>query len=154
MWRLGVPVFSERWSGPQAPLTKAMLRRGFDVLPPFDVERAREMDYFSDAGKEVWKGLGEEDPDYEHHAPECKTFSRARGRPFYIDGYRYDGPPALRDEKNVMGFPGLRGDEAVKVRQGTRWPWPRSKDAKNCTKKESSLALNTRTGASYGTFGR
>ena len=120
MWRLGVPVFSERWSGPQAPLTKAMLRRGFDVLPPFDVERTQEMDYFSEAGKEVWKGLGEEDPDYEHHAPECKTFSRARGRPFYIDGYRYDGPPALRDEKNVMGFPGLRGEEAVKVRQGNK----------------------------------
>jgi hypothetical protein len=77
MWRLGVPVFSERWSGPHAPLTKAMLRRGFDVLPPFDVERSQEMDYFTDAGKEVWKGLEEEDPDYEHHAPECKTFSNS-----------------------------------------------------------------------------
>eukprot|EP00435_Cladocopium_sp_Y103_P030304 s2220_g7.t1 len=30
--------------------------------------------------------------------------SRARGRPFYIDGVRHEGPPALQDEYNVIGF--------------------------------------------------
>ena len=120
MKRLGVPCFSERWSGPGAPLTVAMLRRGFDVLPPYDVQRGEHMDYFTERGKETWRQLDEDDPDYEHHAPDYKTFSRARGRPFYIDGKRYEGPRALRDDSNVMGFRNLKGAEAVKVRQGNK----------------------------------
>eukprot|EP00438_Fugacium_kawagutii_P013458 Skav231262 [mRNA] locus=scaffold2436:51122:57163:+ [translate_table: standard] len=43
-----VPTFSERWSGPNAPLTRAMLRQGFDVLSPFDWERPEHHDFFTD----------------------------------------------------------------------------------------------------------
>eukprot|EP00435_Cladocopium_sp_Y103_P055568 s172_g18.t1 len=121
MRRLGVPCFSERWSGPNAPLTVAMLRRGFDVLPPYDRERVGRMDFFTEEGKQEWAQLDQEDPDYEHHAPDCKTFTRARGRPFYIEGVRYEGPKALRrDDSNVMGFRNLKGADAVKVRQGNK----------------------------------
>ena len=80
--RLAVPVFSKRWSGPKAPLTEAMLRQGFDVLPPYDRARGAGMDYFTEEGKSQRAVLAEEDPDYEHHAPDCKTMSRARGKPF------------------------------------------------------------------------
>ena len=118
--RLGVPVFSERWSGPKAPLTEAMLRQGFDVLPPFDKARGPGMDFFTEEGKSEWAVLAEEDPDYEHHAPDCKTMSRARGKPFYINGKYHRGPPALRDERHVMGFPHLKGQDAVRVRQGNK----------------------------------
>ena len=67
--RLAVPVFSERWSGPKAPLTEAMLRQGFDLLPPYDRARGAGMDFFTEEGKSQWAVLAEEDPDYEHHAP-------------------------------------------------------------------------------------
>lgn len=55
------------------------------------------MDFFTEAGKESWAELDQQDHDYEHHVPERKTFSRDRGRPFYINGQRYQGPRALRD---------------------------------------------------------
>ena len=78
------------------------------------------MDFFTEEGKSQWAVLAEEDPDYEHHAPDCKTMSRARGKPFYIGGKFHRGPPALRDERHVMGFPNLKGQDAVKVRQGNK----------------------------------
>ena len=115
-----IPVFSERWSGPWAPTSEAFLRAGFPVLPPFDVLRGEEMDVFTDDGKAVWTALDEEEADVEHHAPECKTFSRARGKPFWIGDVWHGGPPALRDAANVMGFPYLKGADAAKVRRGNR----------------------------------
>eukprot|EP00435_Cladocopium_sp_Y103_P017142 s2265_g4.t1 len=118
--KLGVPTFCERWSGPNCPMTHAMLREGFDVLDPFDCLRGRHMDYFSEEGKQAWQDLSLQDPEYEHHAPDCKTMSRARGKPFVIGGKRYKGPPALRDERHVMGFSNLKGADAVKVRQGNK----------------------------------
>ena len=75
------------------------------------------MDFFTEAGKAVWEALDASDIDAEHHAPDCKTMSRARGRPFYINGERHEGPPALRDEWHVMGFQHLRGYHA---RQGNK----------------------------------
>ena len=115
-----VPLFSERWSGPNCPLTKAVLKEGIDVVEPYDVKRNHEMDFFAESGKRIWEDLDNESIAAEHHAPDCKTMSRARGRAFYIDGQRYEGPPALRDERNVMGFPTLKGAQAVQVRQGNR----------------------------------
>ena len=117
---LGVPLFSERWCGPRAPLTQAMVSEGFDVTEPYDLLRGAHMDYFTERGKEQWKWLDEQGAHFEHHAPDCKTMSRARGRPFWIGSQRYDGPPALRDEHHVMGFPHLRGNVAVKVRQANK----------------------------------
>ena len=115
-----MPLFSERWSGPECPLTKAILKQGIDVVEPYDVRRNPDMDFFTDSGRRIWESLDDESVELEHHAPDCKTMSRARGKPFYIGQYRYDGPPALRDEYNVMGFPSLRGESAVRVRQGNR----------------------------------
>ena len=42
------------------------------------------------------------------------------GKGSKFEGGGYDGPPALRDEKNVLGFNYLRGEDAVKVRQGNK----------------------------------
>ena len=115
-----LPLFSERWSGANCPLSKAMLREGFDVAMPYDQKMAPEMEFFSEEGKAIWQGLDESPIEVEHHAPDCKTMSRARGRPFWIGNKRFDGPPALRDERNVMGFPNLRGENAVRVRQANK----------------------------------
>ena len=115
-----IPVFSERWSGPRAPTSEAFLRAGFPVLPPFDILRDERMEIFTDTGKEEWDELDREEAEVELHAPECKTFSRARGRPFKIHGEWYSGPPALRDAANVMGLPHLKGADAAKVRRGNR----------------------------------
>lgn len=82
LYNLGVPLFSGRWSGANCSLTIGRLRKGFDVLPLFDRERGRDMDFFTDEGKSHWAVLAEEGPDYEHHAPDCKTKADARnGRP-------------------------------------------------------------------------
>ena len=118
--QLAIPKFSERWSGPNAPLTRMMLRQGFDVLDPYNMKRGWYMDYFTEGGKQQWNQLNREETVIEHHAPDCKTMSRARGRPFWIEGRRFEGPQALRDEHNVMGFKYLKGQEAVQVRQGNK----------------------------------
>ena len=115
-----IPVFSERWSGPNAPTSEAFLRAGFPVLPPFDVLRGEDMDIFTDEGKARWEELDAEEADVELHAPECKTFSKARGRPFWLGDTWHSGPPALRDAANVMGFSYLKGADAAKVRRGNR----------------------------------
>ena len=42
----------------------------------------------------------------EHWAPECKLFSRARGRPVRLDdGALIAGPQPVRDAGRVVGFP-------------------------------------------------
>ena len=135
MKTLGVPLFSERWSGPNAPLTKAMLRKGFDVLPPYDMQREASMDYFTEIGKETWQELDDQDPDYEHEGPDCKTMSRARGKPFWLHGRKHAGPPALRDDKNIMGFKNLRGTDAVRVRQGNKMAITSLKRCKDLDRK-------------------
>lgn len=114
------PTFSERWSGPNCPLSTAMVKEGIEVLTPFDIRRDPTMDFFTEEGKNHWARLDEEDADAEHHAPDCKTMSRARGRPFWIGDDYHLGPPALRDERNVMGFKHLTGAAAVKVRQSNK----------------------------------
>lgn len=92
-----MPLFSERWSGPRYPLTRAMmLKEGLDVAPPFDKAVSSSMDFFAEEGKQAWEAFDNADVEFEHHAPDCKTFSRAGGKPFWIDGYRYSGPPPLR----------------------------------------------------------
>eukprot|EP00435_Cladocopium_sp_Y103_P035566 s1373_g9.t1 len=115
-----VPLFSERWSGPNSPLTHAVVHEGLDVTRPFDIKVSPLMDVFSDSGKAIWDDLDMEEIEAEHHAPDCKTMSRARGKPFYLEGRWVKGPPALRDERHVMGYPNLRGFQAVQVRQGKR----------------------------------
>lgn len=116
----GTPLFSERWSGGEAPLTKAMANEGFDVTRPYDKKISSLMDFFTEPGKAIWEDLEQSPIEAEHHAPDCKMMSRARGKPFKIDGRWVSGPPALRDERNVMGFKNLRGQLAVQVRQGNR----------------------------------
>lgn len=113
-------VVSERWSGPNYPLTQAFLREGLEIASPYDIRVSEGCDYFTDEGKQEWDRLDSLNVGFEHHAPDCKTMSRSRGRPFQIGGRWMDGPPALRDERNVMGFSHLRGANAVRVRQGNK----------------------------------
>ena len=115
-----VALFSERWSGPNYPLTQAMLQEGVEITPPYDVKVDEACDFFSEEGKAQWEALDQMEIAFEHHAPDCKTMSRSRGRPFWLDGQWVQGPPALRDERNVMGFSHLRGELAVRVRQGNK----------------------------------
>ena len=115
-----VPLFSERWAGGNCPLTRALLQEGFDVTTPYDIKISPLMDFFSESGKAIWEDLDQTPAEAEHHAPDCKTMSRARGKPFWLEGEWVRGSPALRDEKNVMGFNNLRGHQAVQVRQGNR----------------------------------
>ena len=72
-----------------------MLREGFDVALPYDLKIRPEMEFFSEEGKAIWKGLDDSPVEVEHHAPDCKTMSRARGRPFWIGNQRYMTAPSF-----------------------------------------------------------
>ena len=118
-----------------------MLKQGLDVTYPYDRQLGDGMDFFSEEGKATWESLDESPVEFEHHAPDCKTMSRARGKPFWIGGRRYDGPPALRDEANVMGFKNLRGYNAVAVRQGNKMALRSVKRCKNLDEQGKKFTL-------------
>ena len=70
-----VPKFGERFSGPNAPLSRAVAKvGGVEVQPPFDLRLGS--DFFSDEGRKNLKDM-QEDPllAAEHYAPDCKLFS-------------------------------------------------------------------------------
>lgn len=115
------PSFGERFSGPNYPLTKAMALQGLDIQVPLD-KLIPEMpwDFFEDEGKKKLEEA-EDEPDLlvSHWAPECKTFSRSRGKPIQLQSGRWiQGPKALRNDAKPWGLPGLGKNDQVKVRQG------------------------------------
>eukprot|EP00435_Cladocopium_sp_Y103_P069901 s206_g34.t1 len=114
----GLPKFGERFSGPHAPLSHAVAQMGhIEVQPPFDVLRGS--DYFSDEGKAELNTLLEDPFLYaEHWAPECKLFSRARGKKIRLrSGRVLDGPQPVRDAAHVMGFPWLKSQMKARLRK-------------------------------------
>ena len=112
------PKFGERFSGPNAPLSHAVAKRGgIQVQEPFDWFRGR--DFFNQNDKQRLEEL-ESDPllKAEHWAPECKLMSRARGRPITLaSGRVIKGPQPVRDSKHIMGFPWLSGDMKARLRR-------------------------------------
>ena len=63
-----VPLFSERWSGGNSPLSRAVLQEGLDVTRPFDIKVSPLMDIFSESGKSIWDDLDGTPIEAEHHA--------------------------------------------------------------------------------------
>eukprot|EP00438_Fugacium_kawagutii_P035175 Skav225826 [mRNA] locus=scaffold2516:55037:59475:- [translate_table: standard] len=121
--RVDVPrrVFGERFSGPDFPLTKAAGLEGLHVQPPLDLLHPIDpWDYFTEDGKErLERYIDEGDLVAEHWAPECKTFSAARGRPIWTSAGNYvQGPPALRSREKPWGLQKLKQLDQIKVRQG------------------------------------
>ena len=115
-WR--VPRFGERFSGPHAPLTHAVAQMGhIEVQRPFDL--ARGDDFFTDQGRETLrKDMEDEDLYAEHWAPECRLFSRARGRPIRLrSGRTISGPQPVRDAHHLMGFPWLTREMKARLRK-------------------------------------
>ena len=75
------PKFGERFSGPHAPLSHAVAKMGgIEIQEPFD--KLLGSDMFTEEGREELTTLMSDPHLYcEHSAPECKLFSKARGRP-------------------------------------------------------------------------
>lgn len=112
------PKFGERFSGPRAPLSHAVAMRGHvEVQPPYDLHFGQ--DFFSEQGRQELKTLMEpEELVAEHWAPECKLFSRARGKPITLEsGRRIAGPQPVRDQHHLMGFPWLSNEMKSKVKR-------------------------------------
>ena len=54
----------------------------------------------------------------EHWAPECRLFSKARGKPITLnDGRVITGPRPVRDARHVMGFSNLNGEMKARLRR-------------------------------------
>ena len=94
------PVFGERFSVPNFPLTRAVALAGTSVQHPLDVKLSsgKSWDFFTEEGKEL---LNQEeiDPELaaEHWAPNYRTFSMARGRSELGRGKgKEKGPRAVR----------------------------------------------------------
>ena len=115
------PVFGERFSGPTYPLSKAIALEGLFIQPPLDkLVEGDEWDFFTPEGKERLDDY-ENDGELEctHWAPECKTFSSARGRPIWTTTGRWiRGPPALRSSEEPWGFQRLSKGDGFLVRRG------------------------------------
>lgn len=114
-------VFGEHFSGPEFPLTKAVALAGLHVQPPLDLLYPVDpWDYFSDEGKERLEAyVNDSDLMAEHWAPECQTFSAARGKPIWTSAGNYvQGSPALRSRERPWGISGLHHFDQVKVKQG------------------------------------
>ena len=115
------PLFGERFSGPNYPLTKAVALAGIGVQPPLDILIDDDpWDFSTTEGKQRWDEY-EVEPGLlsEHFAPECKTFSAARGRPALTTSGRWiAGPRALRSDLKPWGLDHLSPQEQVKVRRG------------------------------------
>lgn len=115
------PLFGERFSGRNFPLTKACALVGVGIQPPLDREVASlPWEFFSQEGRqkldsfENAAGLAA-----SHWAPECKTFSAARGRSIVLSsGRRVAGPKALRSREHPWGLRSITKNEQIKVRQG------------------------------------
>ena len=126
------PRFGERFAG-QAQLTKEVARvGGIEVQEPYDLTWGH--DFFSPEGKATLKEL-ETDPSLkaEHWAPDCKLYSRARGRPITLpDGRTIKGPQPVRDEKHVMGFPWLTGDMKARLRRSNAMALRSLKRGRDC----------------------
>ena len=116
-----LPRFGERFAGPRAPLTHEVARvGGFDVQEPYDLKTGD--DFFSDEGRKKLEELeNDELLAAEHWGPECRLFSKARGKPVKLpDGQVIDGPQPVRDANHVMGFPWLSADMKVQLRRSNK----------------------------------
>ena len=114
------PVFGERFSGPNYPLTKACGLAGIAVQKPLDRLCAAEpWDALSPAGKDRLEAM-ERSASLKatHWGPECRTFSRARGRWIRVRSGWIPGPPQVRSSEEPWGFSHLPPSQQVAVRQG------------------------------------
>ena len=87
------------------------------MQPPYDLLRGDNFE--TPEGKEKLNNL-EADPALaaEHWAPECKLFTRARGRVITLpDGTTMPGPQPVRDAKHVMGFPWVSQQMKIQLRK-------------------------------------
>eukprot|EP00435_Cladocopium_sp_Y103_P049951 s206_g15.t1 len=115
-WR--PPRFGERFAGERAPLSHAVSLAGhIEVQEPYDLHFGNDM--FTEQGRqELARLMDDEHLFCEHWAPECKLFSRARGRVIRLaDGTTVAGPQPVRDARHVMGFPWLSNDMKSRVRK-------------------------------------
>ena len=128
--------FGERFSGPNAPLSHAVAKRGgIQVQEPFDWFRGR--DFFNQNDKQRLEEM-ESDPllKAEHWAPECKLMSRARGRPITLaSGRVIKGPQPVRDSNHIMGFPWLSGDMKARLRRSNAMALRGLKRGKVCQER-------------------
>ena len=117
------PKFGERFCGPNFPLTKAVALEGINTQCPLDKLREGDSwDFFTEKGK---KRLDQEEEDPElkasHWAPNCRTFSRSRGKPMYVKGKgKVHGPPAVRSTDHPWGLSKVSKDDQIKVRHDNK----------------------------------
>ena len=112
------PKFGERFAGPHAPLTHAVATMGcIEVQKPFDILTGD--DIFTEEGRTKMESLTDDPWLYcEHWAPECRLFSKARGKPITLsDGRVITGPRPVRDARHVMGFSNLKGEMKARLRR-------------------------------------
>ena len=112
------PKFAERFAGERAPLSLAVAMEGhLEVQPPYDLHFGQDM-FTEDGRKELDRLVNDVDLYCEHWAPECKLFSKARGKPIRLaDGRTIQGPQPVRDKKHLMGFPWLSSEAKARVRR-------------------------------------
>ena len=105
------------------PADEAVALAGGPVQRPLDIRiKDNSWDFFSDPGREALDHL-EEDPAlrWRHWGPNCRTFSRARGRPITLKGKgKVRGPARVRSEDQPWGLDNISRQDQIKVRQDNK----------------------------------
>ena len=102
-------VFLEIFSG-CGRLCKAMSDRGYRVLP-WDITQGPAFELLFLRNRQLIKGwIASQAIVCFHLGTPCSSWSRARDRP--------GGPPPLRSDSSLWGFPDLRPGDRERVRQG------------------------------------
>ncbi len=117
------PKFGERFCGPNFPLTKAVALEGVSAQSPLDILRADESWNFFIEKRKKKLDQEEEDPELKasHWAPNCRTFSRSRGKPMYVKGQgKVRGPPAVWSTDQPWGLARVSKDDQIKVRHDNK----------------------------------
>ena len=83
---LDASTFGERFAGANFPLTQAVALEGVAIQPPLDIKiPSYPWDFFTEAGKRKLEQMESDNSlAASHWAPECKTYTAARGRPIRL----------------------------------------------------------------------
>ena len=120
------PVFGERFSGPNFPLTRAVAMAGIAAQRPLDLQLpgGKSWDFFTKGGKE-WLNQEEMDPELtaEHWSPNFRSFSMEYEAQGPVRGKgKMKGSRAVRSKEAPWGLDMRRPskDEVAKVRQDNK----------------------------------
>ena len=134
--RVSLPRFGEFFSGPNAPLTKAVARQAIDVESPIDILRPDGFDCLAAGGRQkVAESLRCPALLWRHWAPDRRLMLRSqRSSATLKAGEVIRGPPPVRGRRYPRGFPWLEARWRRRLQKANTLADMGLKDLERCHK--------------------